>query len=581
MDIRVGDEFLTQAAAAARTHLPACRPVAPTIGLGAALFVGGSLHWSNDSWRAVMGPAPPGIAHQTMLQKRRFVVSADATGRAVFAAVAPRRLAASWPGFAHAPSTPNAIAALCFTPSRVADFPELAARAYALSPQQRATLAALLASSDLDEAAAQLGLTLAGLRRRMRALFEATGSSRLAVLIANMTRIVADECVSDWARAEGLREALDLTAGEARVAVRLFEGASIPDIAGDLGLSAHTVRDQARAVLGKCGLSRLRDLCLFGAEALALIALAVSDEILHDDREDLLAATRISASGARRIAFTDYGPLDARPVLVFHGGLGTRRVGLALREALQARGFRPIGFDRPGFGLTDMASSRDPFHAGAEDGEHLVRKLGLERLDILAIDGGAAPALEFAARSACRLNSIMLISPRPPRPARSGARLVDQFVRACVDQPALIVGAYRFLRRRGGVALSEMLVRSLIGEHPLDRPLIEDERFRHAMIAELLTCGARTAAGLEAEQTHYPDWRIPSLTPGPRYVLVLGGKDPLWGESNAGEACPWSQLPALERARFAAAGRFIITTHASEIAALLDRPVQTPSLSAP
>src|SRR5690606_28092714 len=114
MDIRVGDEFLTQAAAAARTHLPACRPVAPTIGLGAALFVGGSLHWSNDSWRAVMGPAPPGIAHQRPLHKRRFVVSADATGRAVFAAVAPRRLAASWPGFAHAPLTPNAIAALCF-----------------------------------------------------------------------------------------------------------------------------------------------------------------------------------------------------------------------------------------------------------------------------------------------------------------------------------------------------------------------------------------------------------------------------------------------------------------------------------
>lgn len=575
MDIRVGDDFLAQAAAAARTPLPACRPVAPPIGLGAALFVGGSLHWGNNAWRAVMGPAPPGVARQRQpLQKRRFVVSIDASGRAVFAVIAPRRLAASWPGFRDAPATPNAIAALCFAPSRVSDFPDLAARIYTLSSQQRETLKALLASPDLDEAAALLGLTLAGLRRRMRNLFEATGSTRLAALIANMTRIVADECVCEWARDDGLREALDLTGGEARVALRLFEGASLPDIATQLGVSTHTVRDQARAVLGKCGLSRLRDLSLFGAEALALIALAMSDEILHDDREDLLDATRICTRGARRIAFTDYGPPSGRPVLVFHGGLGTRRVGLALRQALQAHGFRPIGFDRPGFGLTDMACSRHPFEAAAEDGEHLARTLELDRLDILAIDGGAAPALEFAARSAQSLNTIMLISPRPPRLARSGARLVDQFVRACVHQPSLIVSAYRFLRRRGGVRMTEMLTRSLIGDHPLDRALIEDERFRNAMIAELLTCGARTAAGLEAEQTHYPDWRMPSLPRGQRFVLVLGAKDPLWGDDEKSGPCPWSSLPALERVRFSAAGRFIITTHAGEITALLDRVSQ-------
>lgn len=578
MDVRVGDEFLTQAAAAAQALLPACRPVAPPIGLCTAIFAGASLRWSNENWRAMMGPVQAGLARALTRpqQKRGFVATCDAKGRPVLAVIAPKHLAAGWPGFAHAPSSAHGTAILCFTPSRARDFPDRAALVYALTPQQRETLNALLSAANLEDAADLLGLTLAGLRRRMRSLFEATGSARLAGLIANMTRIVADECVSDWARTEGVRQALGLTAGEARVAVRLFEGASIPETAEHLGLSAHTVRDQARAVLAKCGLTRLRDLSLFGAEALALIAMAMSDEILLDDREDLLDATRISICGARRIAFTDYGPAGARPALVFHGGLGTRRVGLALREALQARGFRPIGFDRPGFGLTDMATSNQPFVAAAEDGQHLMRTLGLDRIDIIAIDGGAAPALEFAARNSRCLQTLMLISPRSPRQVRSGARLVDQFVRACVDQPALIVGAYRFLRRRGGVRLTEMLTRSLIGDHPLDRALIENDRFRGAMIAELLTSGARTAEGLEAEQTAYPGWTIPPLIPGPRCVVVLGGKDPLWSANEADGSCAWTTLPALERVRFATAGRFIITTHANEIASLLQKPGARP-----
>ncbi|WP_374453094.1 alpha/beta fold hydrolase [Phenylobacterium sp.] len=551
----------------------ACRPAAPEAGFAAAVIHGGSLAWAGGGWTDLFGvgaPAiPPATAHAAR-SGRAYLVLEDRRGRAVLAVLAARRHSAAWPvagALANAPGD-SALVAMVFAPSRMRGFADFAARVYGLGRSEHELLDQLMQADDLDAIAERLSLSEAAVRKRVRRLLKSTGADRRGALLARLTRLLADESVCDWARDVGLRRALGATPAQMRLSHLLAEGATLPHAAETLGLSTHTVRDQAREILARTGQKRLAELPRFLAEARALVAFAEADETACSDREGLLGATRIFYLARRQVAAADFGPPDGEPVLFVHGGMGSRRVATRLRAALQARGLRPLGVDRPGFGLTDPAGG-DPFVAAAGDMAGLLDALGLERVRLLARDGGAPAALAFAALHPERVQAGVLISPRPPRARLPGVQLIDGWIRLGAQHPSAIVAIYALLRRKAGVRLTETLIRRLFGGHSADAALIEDPVWRHAAVAELLTCGARTADGLAAEQTAYPRWRPPLLAGPAPWTVVTGGLDPLWAA--AAQEDPWRGLPGLRHVRIAEAGRFLQDTHAEEIAVLVSK----------
>ncbi|WP_337186262.1 alpha/beta fold hydrolase [Phenylobacterium sp.] len=554
----------------------ACRTLAPGWGLAVAAFQGERPIWTGQAWRDLFGEADPDLPRTALRPPRASIAYAslsDRQGQPVLCAFAHQTVAAAWPVAqawrdAGGGSGAGVVLAMAFAPTRMAGFADFAARAHGLSAAEHDLLAQLVASHDLDTAAARLGLSEPAARKRVRALLRRTGAPRRGALLARLTRLVADESVCDWARNVGLRRALGLSTAEMRLAHVLAEGCTLPQAASRLGLSPHTVRDQARSLLARTGLLRVADLPRHLAEARALVAFAEADETGHSDREGLLGVTRILQHAGRQVAAADFGPPHGEPVLFVHGGMGSRRVAWRLRDALQQRGLRPIGLDRPGFGLTDVFAGRgDPFEAAARDMARVLDDMGLERVRVLSRDGGAPAALAFAALYPQRVLSGLLISPRPPRAVPAGPKLVRDWVRMGTERPGAIVAVHGLLRRRAGVRLTELLMTRLFSGHPADAALIADPAWRHAAVAELLTCGARTADGLGAEQTAYPAWSPPSL-PGPApWTVVTGGLDPLWARADGED--PWRRLPGLRHVRLETGGRFIQDTHAREIAALI------------
>lgn len=142
-----------------------------------------------------------------------------------------------------------------------------------------------------------------------------------------------------------------------------------------------------------------------------------------------------SLEAQRQIAETRHGPLDyavegeGPPVLVVHGAGGGFDQGLLFAEAFGGKGYRWIAPSRFGYlasPLPEDASTAAQADAFAD----LLDHLGIERVAILAVSGGAPPALQFAERHPQRTLGLVLISPAPftPHGAPEGERPVPAWL---------------------------------------------------------------------------------------------------------------------------------------------------------
>lgn len=551
-------------------RLLSANPVVPRFGIAAACLHDGQVVAANPLWQALGGlrDAPPPARSQPVFAPLRFA----GHRLPVWVAVAPAAASRHWPGVADlapAAARRDLSHALAFVPSRDAAFPALAAQVFRLADAERITLGQVLVSHDIAELARRLGLSQAGARKRVAALYRSIGVAGLSGLNAQTTRLLTDEFVSDQQQEAALQAVFGLTAMQASIARLVSAGHNLPDIAGLTGLSPHTVRDHARTTLEKAAAPRLKDLAQMANEAAALYTVAHGSDGLHHDRGGLLDATIILRRGNRQIGIADHGPAGATPILCCHGGMGTRRVGEALLRALQIRGFRPIGIDRPGFGLSDAAAD-DHFATAADDMAAVLDQLGLPNAVVAARDGGAPAALAFWQRHGARLRAGVLLSPRPPAEQRSGKRAVDRFVRAAMMRPEIINGLWQLLRRRAGAAMIGRLAERLFGGHPVDAALLADGEFRSAMIAELLSCGIRSGAGLSAEQAAYASWQPAGGGPHCPWHIIVAADDPLWTPAlEMPGRNPWQVLGQPRWHRLAGAGRFAMSSHADEIAAII------------
>ncbi len=143
----------------------------------------------------------------------------------------------------------------------------------------------------------------------------------------------------------------------------------------------------------------------------AVIILARTEA--SERRGHLAARSEIAQTpfGALEYVITGEGP----PVLVLHGAGGGYDQGLLIAEAVGGEGFRWIAVSRFGYlnsPLPEDASTVAQAHALAT----LLSQLGIDRAGVLAMSGGAPPALQLAALHPDRVGSMALLSPAPFTP---------------------------------------------------------------------------------------------------------------------------------------------------------------------
>ena len=122
-------------------------------------------------------------------------------------------------------------------------------------------------------------------------------------------------------------------------------------------------------------------------------------------------ATIMLADG-RALAYCEWGDPTGSPVLLVHGGPGSRLL-CPDEDATVAAGVRLLTVDRPGYG--GSAPRPDPTLLDwADDVQALADRLGLERFAVVGFSAGGGYALACAARMPERISAVGLASCEGP-----------------------------------------------------------------------------------------------------------------------------------------------------------------------
>ena len=126
-------------------------------------------------------------------------------------------------------------------------------------------------------------------------------------------------------------------------------------------------------------------------------------------------------AGQSEVARTPHGLVEyairgeGPPVLVIHGAGGGFDQGLLLADAVGGPGRRWISVSRFGY-LRSPLPGEASTAAQADALADFLAGLGIDRVGVLAMSGGAPPALQLAARHPDRVGAVVLLSPAPFTP---------------------------------------------------------------------------------------------------------------------------------------------------------------------
>ncbi len=226
---------------------------------------------------------------------------------------------------------------------------------------------------------------------------------------------------------------------------------------------------------------------------------------------ELDAAPRIARHGedgklvmadGRVIGFREYGAADGLPILCFHGTPGSRFMFAIAGDFARENGLRLIAPERAGFGLSSYAKAR-PLLRTAEENAALCDALGLPRVAVAGVSGGAPFAVAFAAARPERVSAMALVSPvgpfaGPESPKRIGPAHRLTF-RALPGVPLL----YRFLFSFGrlGFLFAPDAMAALIMSRsaPSDWRILSEKRIRKNLLRGLRE-GVRPGVGGAVEE---------------------------------------------------------------------------------
>ena len=119
----------------------------------------------------------------------------------------------------------------------------------------------------------------------------------------------------------------------------------------------------------------------------------------------------VTMPDGRRLAYTEWGLPDGKPVLCFHGTPGSR-LWCPDEEATSAARVRLIMPDRPGIGRSDPLEGRT-LADWPKDVEALADALQISSFAVVGVSAGGPYAAACAALIPGRLSGVALVSSRP------------------------------------------------------------------------------------------------------------------------------------------------------------------------
>lgn len=436
---------------------------------------------------------------------------------------------------------PDHVVVLTSQAARAAKPLEDACRAYGLSGLQTRVALETIRTGAAKAAAQSLGVSYHTAREALAEAMKRVRAPRLPALVQRLTSLAFGVLPEDDG-SDVLGDLWGLSPRQAAIAGLVADGMSRAEAARALGLSEAVVKkelDQVHLVLQvNTGAALARR--VVEARALRWLTEATAGDIgfVETGAEPLQFVHRPDGG---RIAVSDYGPISGKPILVVHSSMTTRIVPRALLRALQARGYRPVSIDRPGFGLTDeipgaRAGAHDPYATAAQDALRVLDHLKIRGPDLVA-RGGAQFVLALERAAPGRLRRVVLINPTPhtektDRNVGALGVLKEAFRR----NPAMIrLAAAVFVRQSSFERTAEFMRRSLRGSPP-DEIAVRDPELLRDYFRSTRTFATGRYGGYVNEQTEFAqgtqppplsgtdDWRVlisaHDVIHDPRHVLA-------------------------------------------------------------
>jgi len=223
--------------------------------------------------------------------------------------------------------------------------------------------------------------------------------------------------------------------------------------------------------------------------------------------------SRLLLGDGRVIGFREYGAADGQPILCFHGTPGSRLMFQIADDFARQSGLRLIAPERPGFGLSSFAKAQ-PLARSADDMAVLCDALGLRRVALAGVSGGAPFAVACAAARPERVSAMALVSPVGPfagtdSPPRIGPAHRLTF-RVLPGVPLL----YRFLftfGRMGFLFVPDAMAALIMSRSaPSDWRILSEKRIRKNLLRGLRE-GVRPGVGGAVEELRCfsRPWNLP------------------------------------------------------------------------
>ncbi|MEM8767140.1 MAG: alpha/beta fold hydrolase [Pseudomonadota bacterium] len=299
-----------------------------------------------------------------------------------------------------------------------------------------------------------------------------------------------------------VQASFSLTAAETDVTMRLVSGLTLKEAAEDLGISINTARNHLQSVFDKSGINRQSDLVLVVTQLSVILASTESDQLLDQRRQRARRSPPrhfMILPDGRRLAYRTYGNPQGRPVVYLHETLGCSILPPETDELASACGLYLMAPERPGFGFSDVDADFS-FDSVADDIVALMDHLRIESCQLLGFVSGSAFALRVAERHPSRVDHLMLVGGRPPRPMKGRFKHLMPLYTKMISQPWLMTSFFNILRNRASEETNARLILSVYGSVPHDRAFLEahPEVFRH-MSAYTLESMTVTASGVAGE----------------------------------------------------------------------------------
>ena len=501
-------------------------------------------------------------------------ITNDRTGRPVAVAAARLATARRWPLApdvrAVLDSGAGAFAVVAFRPDGRAW--DQAARAYGLSPQESRLAAALARRGDLQQAAADTGVAYETARKLISSAMKKAGAARQTELVRRVLAAAAGDVRPPDGSTRLFADLFGLSLRQAELAQGVARGATRETAAVAIGISNAAAKAELKIVFQAAAVASAVDLARIFAEidALAGLAAACSVEIqpYRDGRcsEPLRLIARRRAPG--QIAVIDHGPAGGRPLLMFHPAVGGRHQSRRLVTALQAAGWRPIGFDRPGFGLTDMIVGDCPFGEAAADVRDILDALDLTLVTLFGRTASAA-ALATAALLPERVAGGVLVAPDPPSHLdRRRSGMMGRGKALFLGNAAMAAALARILSRRtSSDQIARMQRRSVAGS-AIDEAAIDDPEARADIVRASRQAALGMAGFLAEMQASGRGIGAPRLGDARDWAIVAGACDPLFQFSDS-ETHWRAAMPGVRIDIIADGGRWLHLTHVAEVIAAI------------